>query len=186
MICHLPNSHLLSSLLCSYIQFSEGCSTFKVFVESLPYIAVVGNKASSVFCSLNFPLWLLGAVTGPAQPFLWSEPGSSYVCIAVVSDSFHSQVPTLHGVPHHRLTAVWGTVKPISRAWAKQKRVPFTVVTVLFLSFSLWLEAINTDRKVLFDFFSKDYLNCNFIICEKWEYEGIYNSYEVKRVNFYN
>ena len=47
------------------------------------------------------------AVTGPAQLF-WSEPGSSYVWTPVVSHSFHCRVPTLHGLPHHWLTALEG------------------------------------------------------------------------------
>lgn len=100
---------------------------------------VAGNKASSTFHPLNLPLWLLGAATGPAQPFLWPEPGGPYVCFPVVSHAFHCQVPALHGLPHHWLTALWGRVIPSLIPKLKEKEHCFCSQWFKLSSFSSFL-----------------------------------------------
>lgn len=110
LICHLFNSHLLSSLLYTdKPQISAGIQ-FRYNRELCRNCSCWRNKASSTIVLLTLLFWLLGTTARPVQPFLWSEPRSSYVRIPVVPHTFYCQVSSLHGVPHHWPTAVWGTV----------------------------------------------------------------------------
>ena len=118
------------------------------------------------FCQLER---LSRAVTGPAQSLFWSEPGSSYVWTPVASDSFYCQVPTLHGLPHHWLTAFWGRVNPISHILAKIENSLY-LKWFQFSSFPFFLKKRTLIQKYWpkgsIWIFSQDY----FIICEKLKY----------------
>lgn len=93
-------------------------------------LALMSNTEA---CTFSFSP---GAVTRLVQPFLRPQSGSSYVRIPVVPHSFYCQVSTLHGLPHHWLTALRGKHSRI--------RKPFlhpTNVSSHFISFcwSHWL-----------------------------------------------
>lgn len=71
-------------------------------------LKLMSNTETFFFFFFSF---IPGAAARLAQPFLRPQFGSSHVCIPVVPHPFHCQVSTLHGLPHHWLTTLWGKKK---------------------------------------------------------------------------
>lgn len=76
-----------------------------------------------------------GAVAWFVQPFLRPQLGSSYVRVPVVPHSFYCQISTLHGLPHHWFTTLWGKKNP----WIRKPSLHLVNVlrTSVFLCFIL-------------------------------------------------
>lgn len=63
-----------------------------------------------LYCPCLLSLCVVGMHSRPVRTLPGPGFGSTHVRLPVVPHTLHSQVPSLHGLSHHRPSAVWGNI----------------------------------------------------------------------------